>query len=413
VRFELGRGRRRAAVPPSALPGISPSRGEIGSVGASALFAALAIGESLGESQSPPSRGRWPAGQRGARRIAAFLALLLLCLAPAYAAPNDSAILAAAPPKLLSEFGFFDDLAGQKPAPGVTPFVLATPLFSDAALKYRFLYLPRGTTAAYHDTEAFDFPVGTALIKTFAFPADYRVPTENIRLIETRVMIRHESGWQAQAYLWNAEQTEATLKIAGARVDISTVTAAGEPLAFTYSVPNKNQCKGCHAFNGEIVPLGPKARNLNAAFPYPEGEENQLAYWVRLGLLAGAPDPATAPAVPDWRDAAAPLDDRARAWLDVNCAHCHRREGPASNSGLFLTRGETDPVAIGIGKRPVAAGKGSGGRSFDIVPGDPDASILLYRVESVEPGVMMPELGRHLADPDAVALLREWIAAMH
>jgi uncharacterized repeat protein (TIGR03806 family) len=336
----------------------------------------------------------------------------LLALTPAHATPNDSAILAAQPPKLLSEFGFFDDLRGQKPAAGVTPFALATPLFSDAALKYRFVHLPAGAAATYHDTEAFDFPVGAALIKTFAFPADYRSPAENIRLIETRVMIRQEKGWQAWAYLWNDEQTEATLKIAGAKVDISTVTAGGEPLAFTYSVPNKNQCKGCHAFGDEIVPLGPKARNLNTAFPYPEGEENQLAHWVSRGLLSGAPDPQGAPAAPDWRDAAAPLDDRARTWLDVNCAHCHRREGPASNSGLFLTRGETDPVAIGIGKRPVAAGKGSGGRSFDIVPGDPDASILLSRVESVEPGVMMPELGRHLADPDAVLLLRDWIAAM-
>lgn len=101
-----------------------------------------------------------------------------------------------------------------------------------------------------------------------------------------------------------------------------------------------------------------------------------------------------------------------RAWLDVNCAHCHRREGPASNSGLFLTYGESDPVALGIGKRPVAAGKGTGGRAVDIAPGDPDGSILLYRAESIEPGVMMPELGRHLADPEAVALLREWIQAM-
>ncbi len=126
-------------------------------------------------------------------------------------------------------------------------------------------------------------------------------------------------------------------------------------------------------------------------------------------MLSGPPAAGEAPRVPDWRDAAAPVEARARAWLDVNCAHCHRREGPASNSGLFLTYGEAEPVALGIHKRPVAAGKGTGGREFDIKPGDPDGSILLYRTESTEPGVMMPELGRHLADPEAVALLREWI----
>jgi len=331
---------------------------------------------------------------------------------PANTAPSDAAILAKNPPKSLSEFGFFDDLAAQKPAAGVIPFALNTPLFSDGALKQRFVYVPAGQAAAYDDTEAFAFPVGTALIKTFAFPADFRKPAEAVRLVETRVLLRQAGGWQAWAYLWNDEQTDAVLKIAGARVDIATVSADGTPLAFTYSVPNKNQCKACHAFSGEIVPLGPKARNLNGDFAYSQGPENQLAHWISAGILSGAPDPTAAPAVPNAADPAAPLDVRARAWLDVNCAHCHRAEGPASNSGLFLTFGEQNPVKIGIGKRPVAAGKGSGGRDFDIKPGDPDGSILLYRVESTEPGVMMPELGRHVADPDAVALLRQWIAAM-
>ncbi|MGE0500892.1 MAG: SO2930 family diheme c-type cytochrome [Rhizobiaceae bacterium] len=341
-----------------------------------------------------------------------ILLWIAFLVTPLHAQPSAEAILAARPPAQLSEFAFFDDLRAQKPAVGVTPFALATPLFSDGALKYRFVHMPEGKSAAWHDTESFEFPVGTALIKSFAFPADYRRPDKDIRIVETRLLLRDETGWNAWAYVWNDEQTDATLKIAGARVDIETVTAAGEPLSFTYSVPNKNQCKGCHALSGEIEPLGPKARNLNTEIAYATGEENQLAQWVRTGLLSGAPDLASAPAAPDWRDASAPLDARARAWLDVNCAHCHRREGPASNSGLFLTFGEVDRVALGIGKRPVAAGKGSGGREFDIVPGDPDASIMVYRVDSVEPGVMMPELGRHLADPDAVALLREWIADM-
>lgn len=357
----------------------------------------------------PRSRRRWPAGRR--RAIQVLAALLLLAPLPAYAV-SDDAILADTPPRQLSAFGFFDDLAAQKPAEGVIPFRLNTPLFSDGALKDRFVYLPAGKAAAYDATEAFDFPVGSALIKTFSFPADYREPDKDIRRIETRVLLRHADGWQAWAYLWNPEQTDAALKIAGATVPVSTVTAGGTPLDFAYSVPNKNQCKACHALDNAIVPLGPKARNLNGPFPYASGEENQLAHWAAAGILAGAPPPAEAPAVPDWRDETAPLDARARAWLDVNCAHCHRAEGPASNSGLFLTFGEKDPVRYGVRKRPVAAGKGAGDKEFDILPGEPDDSILVYRVRSVEPGVMMPELGRHLADPDAVALLRAWIAAM-
>jgi uncharacterized repeat protein (TIGR03806 family) len=338
--------------------------------------------------------------------------LLMSCLATPALAVSEAAILAKTPPKTLSAFGFFEDMATLKPAAGMVPFQLNTPLFSDGAVKRRLVYVPKGQAAAYAEDEAFEFPVGSALVKTFAFPADFREPDKDLRLIETRVLLRQADGWQAWAYVWDAAQADATLKIAGAKVDVATVAADGSPLSFQYAVPNKNQCKGCHALSGEIVPIGPKARNLNGDFPYAAGSANQLEHWAVAGILSGAPAVAAAPAVPDFREASAPLEARARAWLDVNCAHCHRAEGPASNSGLFLTWGETDPVRYGVMKRPVAAGRGSGDREFDIVPGDPDASILMLRVESTEPGIMMPELGRHLPDAEAVALLRDWIAAM-
>lgn len=343
---------------------------------------------------------------------AVWMALAIaLSAVPAYAVSGD-AIAAARPPKLLSEFGFFADAKAQMPAEGVVPFVLNTPLFSDRALKYRFVHMPDGEAAQHVAGEAFEFPVGTALIKTFAFPADFRQPDKDIRLIETRVLLRHDDGWQAWAYLWNEDESDAELKIAGARVAIDTIAEDGSPLSIDYSVPNKNQCKGCHALNKDIAPLGPKARNLNGEFSYADGAANQIAYWIEHGMLEGAPDVGDIPVVPDWQDEDANLDARARAWLDVNCAHCHRREGPASNSGLFLTWGEKSRTALGVLKRPVAAGRGSGNREFDIKPGDPDESILIYRVESTEPGIMMPELGRSLADPEAVALLREWVGAM-
>ena len=350
--------------------------------------------------------------RRTVARLTAALALATLAGAGAAGAVSLDAILADDAPKELSQFGFFADLPAQRPAEGVVPYRLNTPLFSDAALKMRFVFVPPGKQASYDAEEALDFPVGTALVKTFAFPADYRAPDKDLRIIETRLLLHRADGWHALAYVWNDAQTEATLKIAGARIDVSTIDAQGAPLSFTYAVPNRNQCKGCHDLGGTISPIGPKARNLNGDFAYHDGTANQLDRWTALGILAGAPAAADAPAVPDYLDAAAPLDARARAWLDVNCAHCHRAEGPASNSGLFLTWSEKQPVTYGVNKRPVAAGKGSGGLQFDIAPGDPDASILIYRVDSVEPGVMMPELGRHLPDPAAVALLREWIAAM-
>ena len=123
--------------------------------------------------------------------------------------------------------------------------------------------------------------------------------------------------------------------------------------------------------------------------------------------------PADAPKLPVWDDpATGTLDARARAWLEINCAHCHNPEGPARNSGLDLTAAQRNPTAFGIFKPPVAAGRGSGGREFDIVPGQPDRSILVYRIASTDAGIMMPELGKRLVHEEGLALVRQWIAAM-
>jgi hypothetical protein len=171
-----------------------------------------------------------------------------------------------------------------------------------------------------------------------------------------------------------------------------------------WQVPNVNQCKSCHAESGALQPLGVKARNLVAT--------GDLARLAALGLVPGAEAGQVRAPVPRFADASAPMEARARAYLDANCGHCHRRQGSASNSGLFLDWEEEDAVAIGIGKRPVAAGRGSGGHSFAIDPGHPARSILLFRMESTEPGVMMPELGRTLPDTDGIALVRAWIAGL-
>jgi hypothetical protein len=67
---------------------------------------------------------------------------------------------------------------------------------------------------------------------------------------------------------------------------------------------------------------------------------------------------------------------------------------------------------LGRCKLPIAAGKGTGDRRHDIVPGQPDASILSYRMVSEDPAAMMPELGRSVVHDEGVQLIRDWIAAM-
>jgi uncharacterized repeat protein (TIGR03806 family) len=170
---------------------------------------------------------------------------------------------------------------------------------------------------------------------------------------------------------------------------------------------------GCHENNKVMQPIGPTARGLNRTFDYAGGPENQLAHWAKAGILEGAPEPQDAPRMAVWNDpATGTLDQRARAWLEANCAHCHNPAGPARTSGLDLRAVEDDWAKAGVWKMPIAAGRGSGGRLYDIIPGKPDQSILVYRMESTEPGVMMPELGRRLTHAEGIALVREWIAGM-
>ena len=106
------------------------------------------------------------------------------------------------------------------------------------------------------------------------------------------------------------------------------------------------------------------------------------------------------------------LNDRARAYLDVNCTNCHNVKGPAKTSGLFLDYTENDPTKLGIFKPPVAAGRGSGELQYNIVPGKPEESIFIFRMESTDPGILMPELGRKMVHKEGVELIREWIRGM-
>lgn len=348
------------------------------------------------------------------RRLAA-VAAALLCLgaAPATPGPDFARLLDETPAPRLSDYRLPLKNAGRAAGPGLTPYALNAPLFSDYAEKYRFVALPPGQSAAYRAEGAFDFPVGTVLVKTFAYPADLRRPDDQVRSIETRLLIRKADGWAAQAYVWNADQTDAALKRAGARMPVEVVDLAGRARTIDYAVPNQNQCKECHQLDKAVAPLGPKARNLNGDFAYAGGRENQLAHWARTGLLAGAPsDPRQAPRTARWDDPAEPLAARARAYLDANCAHCHHPRAIASNSGLFLEWEQPEGPALGIGKRPVAAGRGSGGLETAIAPGRPEASILVHRMASDEPGVMMPELGRSVTHEEGLALVRAWIAEM-
>ena len=311
----------------------------------------------------------------------------------------------------LSEYDFFEgNIALQLPKDGLIPYQLNTPLFSDYAEKLRFVKVPEGEKIAFQAETVFDFPIGTVLVKTFYYPLDFRKPEKGRTLVETRLLVREATAWKALTYIWNEAQTEAFLEVAGDTKKISWVNPNGKKVQLDYVIPNLNQCKGCHNKDEKLMPIGPAARQLNGHFQYASGEQHQLSYWYEKGILQDMPDLANIPKTPIWNDATSgSLDARARAWLDMNCAHCHSATGPAKTSGLFLDWKESNPTKLGIWKTPVAAGKGSGGLKYSIVPQKPEASILWYRIQSTDPAEMMPELGRKMAHQEGVALIKEWI----
>ncbi|WP_300542258.1 SO2930 family diheme c-type cytochrome [Maricaulis sp.] len=363
--------------------------------------------------------------------ILAFALLVAACGGREAASPR---FVAEGNPPLLSDWGMMTSNGRELVlGEGVIPYDLNMALFSDYAHKQRTLWMPDGVSAGYREDGVLDFPVGTVITKTFYYPggrgagevlqttgtADGWRPggldLSGIRLVETRILARRETGWIALPYVWNEEQTEAELRRAGGIERLTLIAPDGNRQDFAYAVPDANQCAGCHAVDNTtraIQPIGPAPRHINRDYDYADGPRNQLAEFAAHGYLAGWPGAGTAPRAAALSDPDAGIEDRARSYLDINCAHCHNPAGPADTSGLHLQHDAPPGPNLGLCKLPIAAGGGTGGRRFSIMPGEPDDSILVYRMETNDPGAMMPELGRAVRHEEGIALIRDWISRM-
>lgn len=339
--------------------------------------------------------------------------------------PAEPVFHATGKPARLSEWNLFDNVnAVLTPAPATLVFKPANPLFTDYAQKLRSMWLPANSEAQWQDGEI-SFPLGTILSKTFYYPTDAAgialqietlnqnsIDLQHNRLVETRLLVRRANGWEAFPYVWNEQQTEAFLRVAGSTemLDIKSDTGTFQ---FSYFVPNENQCAGCHVTehpNGGLHPLAATAQQLQTPFNASNNDAAaQIEAMRTRGWLSDTP-PITA--TTSWTDTSASIPDRALAYLEVHCGHCHNPQGAADTSALLLNGSTTAPVNLGVCKSPVAAGGGAGDRLFAIVPGAPERSILLYRMESTAPDEMMPELGRSLLHAEGIALIRQWIAEM-
>lgn len=354
-------------------------------------------------------------GMRVRQRFAVADILLTLAIAATFSACNSPSASVHSYtkepfPQQLSDWHLFNGKQSKlRPNSGVVPYDLNTPLFSDYADKYRFVWMPPGTSATYREDGPFDFPVGTILAKSFAFPAG---ESGQEKLIETRLLVHAESGWVGLPYVWDEKQKEALLQLVPDPVEVAWSDATGQAHKFTYSIPNVNECKQCHERDRVMFPIGPKARNLNKNYSYVEGPENQLEHWVKVGYLKNVPALDAVPRAAKWDDpSSGTLEDRARAYLDNNCAHCHQPGGSAGYTGVDFRLTQTEISRFGACKTPGSAGQ-IADLTYDLVPGRPDASILIYRLESTAPKVMMPALGRAVRHEEGLALLKAWIKSL-
>ncbi|MBK6976660.1 MAG: hypothetical protein IPH28_05715 [Cytophagaceae bacterium] len=344
--------------------------------------------------------------------IIAVIAIATACFKNATNRMPDEIDFSKLPYKTLSEYGFFkgemNHLAENE---GVVPYEPISPLFTDYAFKKRFVFMPKNTQASIPDDPdaMLDFPENTILIKNFYYPSDFRKPEGEKQIVETRILLKRKGKWEAYPYLWNDQQTEANLKNTGAKVDVKYINQHGENVAIKYAMPQKNQCKSCHYRNNTFSPIGPKAKQLNFEISYADGKANQLSKWKALGILKSEKDIASIKTLVNPMDETKPINDRARAYLDANCGHCHSGYGPAASSGLYLNFEETRQFHIGVKKSPVAAGIGAGTFNYDVNPGHGMESIMTFRMNSTHPGIMMPEIGRVTIHKEGVDLIAKWI----
>jgi len=314
------------------------------------------------------------------------------------------------PYQTLSEYNFFEDeLKNLIPVYGVVPYELSSALFSDYALKKRFLWMPKNVSASYmDDSSIFDFSIGTVLIKNFYY--ENVLPNYQTKIIETRLMIKKAEGWVFAEYVWNDAQTEAVSDLNGRDVFVQW-EKNNEVSSVNYRVPSGPECHTCHKTGDVSIPIGPKPRNINTLFNYGSSTKNQLEKWVEMGYLE-ASYPNNIETLASWEDSSKSLNLRARSYLDINCAHCHSAEAHCAYRPIRFDFNSTEnPVNMGICVEPDTEIIGAG-LTHIVNPESPSRSVLFYRMNSVEESTRMPLLGRSLKHEEGVSLIRDWINSL-
>ncbi len=313
-------------------------------------------------------------------------------------------------PPLLSQTGVFSDTAKRIASPGLIPYDLNVAFWSDGAAKQRWIAVPQGKIL-FSATGEWRFPAGTVFVKSFDLPLDAAKPGTQRRL-ETRLLVRDSRGGvYGVVYKWRPDGSDADLLPASATESIPVKSATGEVHEQTWYYPSRQDCQTCHTAGGAGGVLGVKTRQLNRSFTYPAGvSDNELRTWNHLKLFAPAFADAEVrnfPALAAAADTTRSLTDRARSYLDANCAQCHRPGGTVAN---FDARYDTPLEKQNLIDGPVLIDQGID-RPRVISPHDIWRSIAYMRIDTTG-DIRMPPLARETIDRNGVQLLGEWINSM-
>jgi uncharacterized repeat protein (TIGR03806 family) len=199
---------------------------------------------------------------------------------------------------------------------------LSSALFTDYSHKQRLVKVPEGTSISKLSEGSLDFPDGTILTKTFFYFNDERDTSLGKRIIETRLEIKESGTWNIATYLWNESQTDATLTLDGHDTPVAWTNSYGKQRSTFYHVPTQNECMTCHQSSSAMVPIGPTLLNLNKTVQRNGVEINQLTHLQSMDLMESF-SVENIPSMVDYNDKNASISDRGRAYLAMNCAHCH------------------------------------------------------------------------------------------
>ncbi len=318
---------------------------------------------------------------------------------------EDLEAVQAAFPKRLADTGLFASTEELKLQPGALPYSVNVPLWSDHAVKERFIVLPPGAKIGFEERSSWQFPVGTVLVKHFFLDLDRQNATDRRRL-ETRLFVHSPEGWNGCTYLWNDAQTDADLLDEATTRTYRVKTASGvveQPWYF----PSRADCRACHTKATDFV-LGPNTRQLNRSQEVEGTKANQIETFAKLGVFDQPPVKPVEELerYPDWQSETGATDRLVRAYLDVNCSFCHSPAGIAGKRPDLRFHTPVREMAL-VGRRPGQGRVGPEG-SLLVTPGVPQQSELFYRM-STRGSRQMPPLATNVPDDTALERLAEWI----